>query len=322
MKDNRVSDKLVSLIMPTYNRAWCIERAIKSVFEQTYKNWELIIIDGGSTDNTEEVIKKYLNDKRIRYIKFSKNKGVNFARNKGIDNTKGEYITFLDSDDELKSDALETINYEFDRTDDKIGVLVFNAEDINGNIYGTFPKTKKLVTFKDLIKEDVFSGEKFGAIKANIFRNGSYRFPEVLRGGGGGLEGILWNSIAKEYNFLFISKSLRIYYTEHADRLTGGGQIVRRSKTMPKLYTIFLKKFKRDYLKYNPKGLGYIYLEKGLFEIIANKKKIGRESIKNAVKYNKKKLIIASLIYIFSFLPNNIFIKLTKFGHSFKKVLK
>jgi glycosyltransferase involved in cell wall biosynthesis len=58
----------ISIIIPTYNRAWCIENAIKSVINQNYDNWELIIIDDGSTDNTKKIVKKYLENNKIKYF--------------------------------------------------------------------------------------------------------------------------------------------------------------------------------------------------------------------------------------------------------------
>ncbi len=97
---------LISIGLPTFNRDWCIERAIKSVQEQTYINWELLIIDDGSTDNTKNILKPYLEDKRIKYF-FKKNGGVSSARNLGIKKAKGKYIAFLDSDDEFTKKRLE-----------------------------------------------------------------------------------------------------------------------------------------------------------------------------------------------------------------------
>lgn len=89
----------VSIQMCTYNRAHYIEKAIKSVLSQTFTNWELLILDDASTDNTEEVISKYLNDIRIKYFKNESNLGIAGNRNKGLNDSKGEYIAVLDSDD-------------------------------------------------------------------------------------------------------------------------------------------------------------------------------------------------------------------------------
>ena len=86
---------IFSIILPTFNRAHMIHEAIKSVFNQTYKNWELIIVDDGSTDKTKEVIDKYIEkDKRVRYL-YQKNKERSAARNNGIKNAKGDCICFL-----------------------------------------------------------------------------------------------------------------------------------------------------------------------------------------------------------------------------------
>ena len=96
---------LVSVIIPTYNRAHLIKRSAESVLNQTYTNLELIIVDDGSTDDTEEVVKT-LNDNRVTYIK-QPNQGACAARNNGIDHAKGEFIAFQDSDDVWHEDKLE-----------------------------------------------------------------------------------------------------------------------------------------------------------------------------------------------------------------------
>ena len=90
---------LVSIITPCYNAEAVIEETIASVIIQSYKNWELIIIDDASTDNSEKIITEFLTDKRISYLKNSKNSGVSFTRNRGMDIAKGDFIAFLDSDD-------------------------------------------------------------------------------------------------------------------------------------------------------------------------------------------------------------------------------
>lgn len=97
----------VSVVIPTYNRAHLVGRAIQSVLNQTYQDFEIIVVDDGSTDNTEEVVKSF-NDPRIRYIRHDQNRGGSAARNTGIKMARGEYIAFQDSDDEWLPEKLES----------------------------------------------------------------------------------------------------------------------------------------------------------------------------------------------------------------------
>jgi len=320
MKKKNFSEELISVIIPTYNRAWCIERAIESILKQTYPYWELIIVDDGSTDTTKEVISKYLENKKIKYVRFKKNRGVNFARNKGFDLARGNYIALLDSDDELKLKALNIITTEFKKIKKRqdIGALLFNCENDEGKAIGTSPDNHSIITLKDWIEGNKFSGEKYVAIRGDLIKKDYYRFP-YLRGQ---MESFLWLQIAQKYKFLFVNKVVRKYYTKHSSRLTGTGQMIRKAKYQQAVYKQFLKRFKKDYLKYNPRGLSKIYLEKGLNEIIAKKNKDGKGSIINSIKYNRSKLPLVFTLYILSFLPNKLFIKLAKFGHRFKRVLK
>lgn len=92
-------NELVSIIMPSYNTGKFIEQTIKSVLAQTYTNWELILVDDCSTDNTDDVVAAFLNDTRIHYIKNEKNSGAAVSRNRALREAKGKWIAFLDSDD-------------------------------------------------------------------------------------------------------------------------------------------------------------------------------------------------------------------------------
>lgn len=141
----RMSD-LVSIIMPSYNTAQYIGATIKSVLNQTYTNWELIIVDDCSTDNTDEVVKKYLNDKRIKYLKNEQNSGAAISRNRALRAARGQWIAFLDSDDLWMPEKLEKQicfmkekGYFFSYTD---------YEEINaeGNRTGTFVTGSKKIT--------------------------------------------------------------------------------------------------------------------------------------------------------------------------------
>ncbi len=95
-----MDSNLVSIIMPTYNVGELIIDTVDSVLDQTYHNWELIIIDDNSTDGTFDIlVKKYSSFKKVRLFRNSKNQGAGFSRNVGLENSNGRYIAFLDSDD-------------------------------------------------------------------------------------------------------------------------------------------------------------------------------------------------------------------------------
>jgi glycosyltransferase involved in cell wall biosynthesis len=94
-----MSEPLVSVIVPTFNRAYCVPASIDSALQQTHKNVEVIVIDDGSTDNTAELIRsKYGTEDRVKYL-HQKNQGVHTARNTGMDSARGDFLAYLDSDD-------------------------------------------------------------------------------------------------------------------------------------------------------------------------------------------------------------------------------
>jgi len=119
---------LFSIILPTYNRASFISKAIESVVSQIYDNWELIIVDDGSTDNTKEIVLSFYDD-RINYI-YQENKERSAARNNGIRNAKGEYICFLDSDDYYHKTHLQRFS-ELIKSKNFISGLYFSGLSMN-----------------------------------------------------------------------------------------------------------------------------------------------------------------------------------------------
>ncbi len=96
----------VSVIIPTYKRAHLVERAIRSVLRQTFKSFEILVVDDGSADNTKSVVEA-IGDERIRYIRHDVNKGLPATRNTGIAAAKGSFIAFLDDDDQWKETKLQ-----------------------------------------------------------------------------------------------------------------------------------------------------------------------------------------------------------------------
>lgn len=112
----------VSIIIPTYNRAHLICETLDSILNQTYKEWECIIVDDGSTDNTNEILSNYLNDSRFKFHlrPSSKPKGANSCRNFGFQFSKGDFIHFMDSDDLYLPIALETFKKSFSESIDVV----------------------------------------------------------------------------------------------------------------------------------------------------------------------------------------------------------
>jgi glycosyltransferase involved in cell wall biosynthesis len=136
-----------SIIIPTYNRAHIIKRPIDSILAQTFKDWELIIVDDGSTDDTKEIIESY-KDPRIRYV-WQENQERSASRNHGIELAKGEWICFQDSDDEYLPEHLQVLydgiqthpDYQVIRT----GLLIYEKGILVGksafspSYYDSFP---------------------------------------------------------------------------------------------------------------------------------------------------------------------------------------
>ena len=138
-------NELVSIIMPSYNTADYISESIKSIQKQVYSNWELIIVDDCSTDNTDDIVRPFLVDSRIRYLKNERNSGAAVSRNRALREAKGRWIAFLDSDDLWAPEKLEKqiefmekngysfsyTNYEeIDMTGQKTGVKITGPKKI------------------------------------------------------------------------------------------------------------------------------------------------------------------------------------------------
>lgn len=146
----RLQDGLVSIIMPAYNSSEFIAESIDSVLSQTYQQWELLIIDDCSTDNTVDIVAGF-DDERIRCIRHSENMGVAVARNTGIGMARGRFLAFLDSDDlwlpqklEKQLDFIKHNNYAFTYTEYK---LFCTADGIGKAVH-----TRDYVDYETLLK--------------------------------------------------------------------------------------------------------------------------------------------------------------------------
>lgn len=161
----------VSIILPTYNRADLIGSAIESVINQTYSNWELIVWDDGSTDNTRQVGESYKDD-RIRYF-WDKNHGAAYARNRAADIARGQYLAFLDSDDQWLPSMLD-IQVSILEKYGNIDVLFANYRNItrDKNRPSVFKLYQNILSMMDveLLENDTFL-IKNGFLEALIKEN-------------------------------------------------------------------------------------------------------------------------------------------------------
>lgn len=143
--DMKREEGLVSIIMPSYNTALYIEETIQSVLNQTYSNWELIIVDDCSTDNIDEVFSK-IEDSRIRIIKNEKNSGAAVSRNKALREAKGQWVAYLDSDDIWMPEKLEKQIAFMENNGYSFSYTNYEEIDVEGNRTGVMVTGPKKIT--------------------------------------------------------------------------------------------------------------------------------------------------------------------------------
>ncbi len=134
---NNSIDTLISVVIPNYNHGSYLSKAIKSLLNQTHKNWEAFIVDNHSTDNSDEIINSF-SDTRIKYLKIHNNGVIAISRNVGINASRGEWIAFLDSDDYWTKDKLEVC---LSHTNNQVD-LVYHDLEIKYNQKNIFKKNK------------------------------------------------------------------------------------------------------------------------------------------------------------------------------------
>jgi len=257
-----MKNPLVSVIIPTYNRASILNETIRGVLQQTYRELEIIVVDDGSTDNTNQLIEK-IDDKRIFYL-YKENRGLASARNAGIKKAKGEYIAFLDSDDiwlpakiEKQMEVFKNSRFNPGVVYCGIGYIGENAEEIRkeklpvyrGNILLYLLGARRNVVLGAgstiLVKRECF--EKCGLLDENL----PYRID---------LELLI--RIAKKFTFDYTPEPLakiRIHnkrMSSNIDNIIKGREVL-----FEKIYND-LKKHRRILAKYYYQT-GVLYLKKG-----------------------------------------------------------
>lgn len=175
-------EELVSIVIPVYNSEKFIKETIQTVENQTYQNWELLLVNDCSTDNSENIIKEYEGkDQKIRLINLEKNSGAAIARNKGIDEAKGKYIAFLDADDLWDKQKLEKQIKFMQDNDYEFTFTSYEFAEENGKGTGKVVNVPIKINYKQALKNTtiwtstvIFDVEKLGKDLINM--------PNVRRG--------------------------------------------------------------------------------------------------------------------------------------------
>lgn len=203
-----------TVFTPTFNRAHTLGFAYNSLCDQTYKDFEWIIVDDGSADGTEDLVRRWIEEERIgiRYFRQA-NQGKHVAHNLAVDKARGTLFVVLDSDDRLVTDALEKLKRhweaipksERDRFSTVTGLCIDNSGRVIG---GEFPAE---VNDVEDVPEQIrlrSLGERFGANSTKVMRE--YKFP-VFKDEKFMAEAIVWNRISSRYKTRFINERLRIF---------------------------------------------------------------------------------------------------------------
>lgn len=247
----------VSVVLPTYNRSLFIERAIKSILSQSYEDFELLIIDDGSTDNTAEIISKYsMREPRILYLKNENNLGIQKTLNKGLREAKGKYIARIDDDDEwIDNDKLKAQVDFLDTHQDYVlvgtGKVVFNER--GQELYRVLSKKTDIEIRNKILTINCFSHATVVFVKEAAIRVGGYDESEETRH----VEDYdLWLKMGK------VGELANLPMFSYK-RLVGGDTICNENRI--EQYRKFIKlkrKYKNDYPNYRKSLL------KGYFQLI------------------------------------------------------
>lgn len=198
--------KSISIITPSYNSEKFISATIDSVLAQTYKNWEMIIVDDLSPDDSNEIIEEYCKkDERIRLIKLEKNSGPAVARNKAIEEAKGRYIAFLDADDLWKPQKLEKQIKFMQEKNCALSYSAYETMTEDGILENKFVNPPLKISYEDLLKSNhigcltaVYDTQKIGKVFMPLIKKRQ--------------DYGLWLKILKKTDFAYsLDESLAIY---------------------------------------------------------------------------------------------------------------
>lgn len=269
----------VEIIIPTYNRANLITRAIESVLTQDYGNLSIIVVDDGSSDDTADVLKVYESNPRIRVLKHECNRGVTAAKNTGLNNLSSgtKYFGILDSDDLLAPGAIRALVKEFERLGDSVSQVFGVCLDADsGEGAGAFDGTTSYVTYEDALCGN-FRGEFWQLVRADIL--GCLRFEERAAGG----ESIVWHRLFKIAPGYLVQKVVRYYDRSGTDRVSRDAYDKITSERKMWAYQAGLDAMGADMRACCPERFAKIKLEVARWALLAGKRFHAFQALRDAV---------------------------------------
>jgi Glycosyltransferases involved in cell wall biogenesis len=242
---------LISVFTSTYNRADSIYRVYDSLKKQTCKNFEWILIDDGSTDNTDMVIQRILSEKiiTIHHIRFNKNSGKHIAHNKAIEIASGELFSIVDSDWELEENALQyAINCWFnipEQEKNALFAMYFGCNLVDGASHSLSISAEYVITDEIEMQYKLkLSGDCWTVGKTSVFRE--YLFPGDFVGHYYP-EGIIWKRISQNYKIIVYSKELCVIHFDNENSISRGK---RTLQSAAKYVCLVAADDLNNYLKY------------------------------------------------------------------------
>lgn len=299
----------IYIIIPTYNREKLIKRALDSVISQSFKNWKIIVVDDGSTDDTKKVIQNYSEKNKEKIIyKYKNNGGSGSARNLGIETVLAEnpsdkaIILFLDSDDALLPGALDFAVDKI-KTNSEIKSFGFSYKDNFGKMTTFLLEKEMMLNFEQIITKKNVKNDTLNFFYACIFKDNSLRFSEKFNGA----EYFLYWKIYKKYKSFFSSMILGIYYQDSDDsnkraRLTLAAVANHKVKNEN-----IIAEFGNDLKTYNKKHLGTLYLVLARLNALLGNKYHSISYFFQGIKYNPLDLR-RILLYFISLLDKKLII--------------
>ena len=207
--------ELISIIMPNYNGEKFIKNSLDTILNQTYKNWELLIVDDCSKDKSIEIIKKNYDDKRIKLIELHENKGSAYARNEALRQARGRYIAFLDSDDLWLDNFLEEqIKFLKANKASLVYCSYYIIDENNKKILNPYV-VKDKVSYKDILK---FLPIGMLTSLYDTKQIGKYYFEESL--GSIRDDYVYWLKILKKIDFAYANPEILAKYRIHKNSVT------------------------------------------------------------------------------------------------------